>query len=98
MQRWSALGAIPFFGLNSPGLLIPVGTNMKEYVDKTLHWRFRLPDPPNRLLYYFFRAASLPGITSLGGTLIWRGISITYRMLKNRRHTFQGTAAGRIRI
>ncbi len=48
-----------FFGLNSPGLLIPVGTNMKEYVDKTLHWRFRLPDPPNRLLYYFFRAASL---------------------------------------
>ena len=49
-----------FAEINDPGLLIPVGTNMKPYVGKPMRWKFRLPDPPNRSLgYYFFRASSV---------------------------------------
>ena len=50
------------------GLLIPVGTNMKPYVGTEMHWKFRLPDPPNRSLgYYFFRATSLIDVLSSAG-------------------------------
>jgi molecular chaperone DnaK (HSP70) len=43
-----------------PGMLIPVGTKVKDYVGKKLRWKFRVPHPPKRHLdYFFFRASSV---------------------------------------
>jgi hypothetical protein len=45
---------------DEPGMLIPVGTKMTDYVGKKLRWKFRVPHPPKRRLdYYFFRASSV---------------------------------------
>ena len=45
---------------DEPGMLIPVGTKMKDYVGKKLRWKFSMPHPPKRHLdYYFFRASSV---------------------------------------
>jgi molecular chaperone DnaK (HSP70) len=45
---------------DEPGMLIPVGTKMTDYVGKKLRWKFRVPHPPKRHLdYYFFRASSV---------------------------------------
>lgn len=45
---------------DEPGMLIPVGTKMTDYVGKQLRWKFRVPHPPkHKLKYYFFRASSV---------------------------------------
>ncbi len=46
---------------NMPGVLLPSASVLKNFIDRPMHWQFRLDHPPRRQLdYYFLRSSFDP--------------------------------------